>query len=170
MAPKVCRALRNKGLFPMTKQDMLDVLRGEPKAEEAIFWWCHAWHGGVGTDLYKIQCESSYIPDRTRMWHKDPDVIRCIADKLDPAFLPLVRLDYRRVKLADVQEGQILVAGEHHTCLPNRWPCRVYRWRGSLGVECFVVHMPGVKLAPGQSAQFHPLTEDDSGYIKGFRR
>ncbi len=151
----------------MTKQDLLDVLRGEPNAEEAIFWFAYSWHTGVGSDLYKILCDSPYIPDPKRRWADDPDVIRCI-EKLDAVFLPLVVPDYKPVKLADVQEGQVLIAGEHHACLPNRWPCRVYRWRGSLGVQCHILH--GVSLAAGQSAHFHPLTENAAGYVVGFAR
>lgn len=151
----------------MTKQDLLDVLRGHPNAEEAIFWWAYAWHSGEGSDLYKIMCESQYAPDPQRKWRDDPAVIECI-EKLDAVFMPLVEHDYKLVAFKDVQEGQILIAGQHFPCLPNRWPCRVYRWHGALGVECNILH--GVKLAPGSERPFHPLVEDAHGNVEGFRR
>lgn len=152
----------------MTKQDLLDVLRGYAKHEEAIFWWAYAWHSGAGSDLYKIMCESTYIPVAGRKWSEDPDVVQCFA-KLDAVFQPLVEHDYKLVRIEDVQEGQVLIAGSHFPCILNRWPCRVYRHHGALGVACSGgVH--GVKLLPGSETTFHPLTADDKGHVVGFRR
>lgn len=152
----------------MTKQDLLDALGGHPKADEAIFWWSYCWHAGEGTDLYKIMCESTYIPSPARRWMDDIEIADCFS-KLDAAFGPLVEHNYKPVKLADVKEGQVLVAGSHFACLVNRWPCRVYRHHGTLGVACSGgVH--GVKLLPGSETTFHPLTEDKDGFVVGFRR
>lgn len=169
-APRACRALRNIGLWPMTKQDLFDALKNHPKANEAIFWWCYAWHSGVDSDLYKIMCDDTlgYAPSPARKWADDPDVIDLLA-KLDSTFGPLVESAYQPVKLADVKEGQVLVAGSHFPCLLNRWPCRVYKHHGALGVACSGgVH--GIKLLPGSETTFHPLTEDTNGYVIGFRR
>lgn len=167
-APHTCRALRNMGMFPMTKQDLLDCLKGHPNADEAIFWWCYAWHSGAESDLYRIMCASSYVPLVGRKWAEDPGVVECFA-RLDAAFGPLVEHDYEPVKLADVKEGQVLIAGNHFPCITAKWPCRVYRWHGALGVACSgAVH--GIKLLPGSETTFHPLTEDEHGNVIGFRR
>lgn len=169
-APHLCRALRNIGLFPMTKQDLLDALKGHPKAPEAIFWFCYAWHAGPTTDLYKIMCDDTlgYIPSTGRQWSTDEEVIGLLS-RLDEVFGPLVEHAYQPVKLSDVKEGEILVAGSHFPCIVDRWPCRVYRHHGALGVACTgSVH--GVKLLPGSETTFHPLTEDTQGYVIGFRR
>lgn len=181
-APHACRALRNIGLWPMTKQDLIDTLKNHPKAPEAIFWWCYCWHSGEGSDLYEIMCDDSlgYIPnwnDNVRdpisgivspRWRNDPEVIECIR-WLDERFGPLVEHSYQPVKLAAVKEGQVLIAGSHFPCIIERWPCRVYRHHGALGVACTgSVH--GVKLLPGSETTFHPLTEDTQGYVIGFRR
>lgn len=152
----------------MTKQDMLDVLRGEPNAEEAIFWWAYCWHSGAGSDLYQIMCDSSYIPLQDRKFAEDPMVVRCI-EKLDRAFGPLVEHDYKPVKITDVREGQVLIAGSNFPCILPKWPCRVYRHHGELGVACSGgVH--GVKLLPGSETTFHPFRIDAEGIIEGFRR
>lgn len=167
-APHLCRALRNIGLFPMQRQDLLDALKNHPKAPAAIFWWCYAWHSGVGSDLYAIMCDSGlgYVPHPT--WAKDPEIVDLIG-RLDTLFGPLVEHAYNPVKLADVKEGEVLIAGEHFPCIVNRWPCRVYRHHGALGVACSGgVH--GIRLLPGSETTFHPLTEDERGYVIGFRR
>lgn len=169
-APTICRALRNVGMFPMTKQDLLDALKGHPKAPEAAFWFCYAWHSGVDSDLYKIMCDESlgYVPSPARHWSRDPEVTELLS-RLDSTFGPLVEHPYQPVKLADVKEGEVLIAGSHFPCITNRWPCRVYRHHGALGVACSGgVH--GVKLLPGSETTFHPLTADDAGYVIGFRR
>lgn len=168
-APKLCRSLRNVGMWPMTKQDLFDALKNHPLAPAAIFWWCHCWHGGVGTDLYRIMCDDSlgYIPDPNVNATKDPEIVKLLM-VLDQTFGPLVENALLPVKLKDVQEGQILIHDGGFPCLPLRWPCRVYRWHGSLGVECSILH--GVKLAAGTSKPFHPLQEDERGYVVGFQR
>jgi hypothetical protein len=164
------RDARDLGLFEMTKQDLLDALRGQPKAACAIFWWAYAWHSGVDSDLYKIMCDDQlgYIPDPKHNWSMDPEVTKCFAI-LDAKFGPLVEHAYQPVKLADVKEGQVLIAGKQFACITNRWPCRVYRHHGALGVACSGgVH--GIKLLPGSETTFHELKEDRFGYVIGFRR
>lgn len=154
----------------MKKQDLLDCLKGHPNAAEAIFWWCYAWHGGEGTDLYAIMCDDQlgYVPNPHKNFRDDPGVVECFA-RLDAAFGPLVEHDLKPVKLADVKEGQVLIAGSDWLCINRRWPCRVYRHHGALGVACSgAVH--GVKLLPGSETTFHPLQEDPNGYVIGFRR
>lgn len=181
-APHLCRSLRNVGLFPMTKQDLIDALKNHPKASEAIFWWCYCWHSGSGSDLYRIMCDDSlgFVPDPRRTTAAfvidpngnlacvDPEVEELIS-RLDQTFGPLVEHAYQPVKLADVKEGEVLIAGSDWLCINKRWPCRVYRYHGALGVACSGgVH--GVKLLPGSETTFHPLTEDTNGYVIGFRR
>lgn len=180
-APKVCNALRNIGMWPMTKQDMIDVLKNHPRAKDAIFWFCQAWHSGED-DLYQIMCSLDFEP---RPWSmtahvKDPKTGFLVNNPLyDPVLIdllqqlevlaPVVEPPLNPVKLADVKEGQVLTAGSSFHCLQNRWPCRVYRHHGALGVACSgAVH--GVKLLPGSETTFHPLTEDKDGFVIGFRR
>ncbi len=168
----------------MTKQDLFDALKNHPLAPEAIFWWCHCWHGGVGTDLYRIMCDDSlgYIPDPNRRAPtKDPEIVKLFA-VLDHTFGPLTENALLPVRLREVREGQILIHAdrEHEDpilgtqitpwfpCLPQRWPCRVYRHHGGLGVECSILH--GIKLLPGTSRPFHPLQDDGRGYVIGFCR
>lgn len=157
-------------MWPMTKQDLLDALKNHPKAPEAIFWWCYAWNAGADSDLYNIMCDDTlgYVPSLARKWADDPEIVDLLA-RLDHTFGPLVEHPLQPVKLALVREGQVLVAGSHFPCIINRWPCRVYRHHGALGVACSGgVH--GVKLLPGSETTFHPLTEDRHGYVIGFRR
>lgn len=167
-APQACRALRNAGLFPMTKQDLLDALRGEPNAEEGIFWFAFAWHGGVGSDLYNILCDSPVSPDLDRNWCDNPEVVRCV-ERLTEVFGPLVEPTLQPVRIEDVQEGQVLIAGSFFPCIRRTWPCRVYKHHGALGVACSGgVH--GVRLLPGSETTFHPLKVNHAGIVEGFRR
>lgn len=169
--PQACRAFRNMGMFVMTKQDLFDCLRGRPFAAEAIFWWCYAWHSGAESDLYNIMCDDQlgFVPDpRKPDFRTNADVVRNFS-LLDSAFGPLVEHDFEPVKLADVKEGQVLIAGSDWKCLNKRWPCRVYRHHGALGVACSGAPH-GIKLLPGSETTFHPLQEDTEGYVIGFRR
>lgn len=152
----------------MTKQDLLDAIRGEPKAEEAIFWFCFAWNDGVHGDLYDILVKSKVIPDVNSNWCGDPDVKRLV-ERLTTVFGPLVEHPLMPVLIEDVHEGHILTAGSHFNCIRKRWPCRVYRHHGVLGVACSGgVH--GVRLLPGSETTFHPLKANDAGIVEGFRR
>lgn len=174
----------------MTKQDLLDVLGNHPKAPEAIFWWCVAWHSGVGSDLYTTLCDETlgYTPnpkdnvtmqgvnpatgkteDRTvPRWYVDPEIHECF-NKLEAACGPMVQYEYLPVKLADVREGHVLIAGARHACLTDKWPCRVFRSHGALGVTCSE-RFHGIHLLPGSEPYFHPLIEDKNGFVAGFRR
>lgn len=152
----------------MKHQDLADVLRGHSKAEEAIYWFAYSWHAGLGSDLYKVLCESSYIPTIGRKWRDDPDIIHCF-ERLDAVFQPLQEHPYLPVRIEDVREGHVLIAGVNFPCLPPKWPCKVYPWHGSLGVACSgAVH--GVTLLPGSETTFHPFRIDNDGFIIGFRR
>lgn len=167
----------------ITKQVLLDALKDQApeKAREAIFWWTFAWHSGVGSDLYTILCDESlgYTPDPTNnvvdpvsktttpRWHSDPDIHVCF-NKLDAKFGPMIEYELQPTRLRDVAEGHILVSGSHFHCILDRWPCRVFRSHGALGVRCSE-KFHGVDLLPGSEPYFHPLTEVN-GYVIGFRR
>lgn len=176
------RHLRRKGMWDMTKQDLVDALRGHPRANDAIFWFCQAWHSG-DDDLYKIMCAMDYTP---RPWSdnpmvKDPSTGKLISNpKYDPDLVELLNVLAARfesiveppllsVMLRDVREGQVLTADGGFPCILANWPCRVYRHHGALGVQCSGgVH--GIRLLPGSEVTFHPLTEDERGYVVGFKR
>lgn len=166
---------QNVGGFAVTLKDMRDVLKGHTNIEEAIFWWCYAWHSGKSSDFYRIMCEVPYHPMPGRKFTDDPLTVQSI-HKLDEAFKPCVTHEYMPVKLADVHEGDVLIAGRSFLCLLNRWPCRVYKHNGALGVACGggVNHIGTLPadVAKGRKDEwfFHPLREDDKGYVVGFRR
>ncbi len=191
-APKLFRALRRNGLWFMTKQDLLDVLKAHPqgvsRSTDAIFWFCQAWHDG-DDDLYKIMAAlpESYVP---RPWSplptkKDPRTgTEVVNPNYDPVLTELIELlersfiktivtpELRPVKLADVREGHVLTAGSHFLHIPNRWPCRVYRQHGALGVFCSAEAASHgvIRLTPDSKVGFQPLTEDAQGFVVGFRR
>lgn len=167
----------------MTKEDFISVLRGHPRTNDAIYWFCQAWHSG-DDDLYKIMCSLDFTPrpwsdnpmieDRARPGrfianpNYDPDLVGLLT-RLNDAFHPVVQPEFECVRLDAVKEGQVLTAGDQFACIRNKWPCRVYRHHGALGVECSGgVH--GVKLLPGSERTFHRLTEDENGYVVGFLR
>lgn len=151
----------------MTRDDLLRALAGEPKAEQAIFWWCFAWHSGKRSDLYRILCESPYTPplpssdEKERECQKremqSADLMRCW-DILSEKFGPLQEVPYRKIRFDEVEEGDIIVAGAQLLCLDRRWPCRViYDPReGGLAVVC--------------KDGFHRLRPDAEGFLHGFRR
>lgn len=162
----------------MTKQDFLDALKEHPRAIDAIFWYCQAWHDGED-DLYRIMCELDFTP---RPWSDSPTigdtltpnpnydpVLVDMLSTLDEAFTPITTPPLRPVKLKNVREGHVLTADKGFPCIVGNWPCRVFRHHGALGVQCSGgVH--GIRLLPGSEVTFHPLTEDERGYVVGFKR
>jgi hypothetical protein len=150
----------------MTLQDLRDALKHHPKADTAIFWWAFMWTSGRDSDIYKILTTVPYDPPVGYDVSKDPEAAPLI-QKLDDMFGPMVEHPLQPVKYADVYEGDILIAGEHFLCLLKRWPCRVYRKGGTIGVACGggVNHIG----KPGEHF-WHPLQEDDKGFVIGFRR
>lgn len=132
-----------------------EVAGDGPKAIEAIFWFCYAWHSGRDSDLYKIMHILPFSPDPKKQFADDPEVVATF-DKLDRAFGPMDEHPLLPVKLADVHEDDVLIAGTHHACIANRWPCRVFKLDGKLTVMC----------ADG----FHTLHAGADGNVKGFRR
>jgi hypothetical protein len=142
---------------------MLLALAGEPKAEEAIFWFAFAWHSGKGSDLYRILCESPYVATLDRKWHEDPDIVRMF-EVLEKHFKPAIEAAYRPVQLHEVEDGDILIAGTSFLCIPNRWPCRVFKNEGELVVMCRGKH------EDEKWAGVHTLRADGDGNVIGFRR
>jgi hypothetical protein len=139
----------------ITHDDMARFLRGEPKAEEAIFWFAYAWHAGKGSDLYRVMCESPYTPPEKRQFRDDPDVVR-LFERLEWRFKPEIEAAYRPVKIDDVEDGDILIAGKNFLCIQNRWPCRVFTQDSFKCVAC--------------KDGAHRLRADEGGFVIGFRR
>lgn len=147
----------------ITHNDMLRALRGEPKAEEAIFWFAYTWHSGKGSDLYRVLGESPYRPDHTYNFSKDPELPRLFGI-LEQHFLPTIQAAYGPVHINELEDGDILIAGSHFTCITNRWPCRVFKLDGKWAVTCQAKH------ADSKLPAVHWLTTDDRGFVQGFRR
>ena len=116
-----------------TLEQMREELRGEECADEAIFWFCYAWQSGKQSDLYRIMCETGFQPNPRSRFDKDPRIVRCLT-KLENAFGPLMEVGYLPVKIDEIEEGDIIIAGQHHADIQNRWPCRVFRHEGHLCV------------------------------------
>lgn len=158
----------------ITLTDMRDALKGQNKAEEAIFWFCNAWHRGPKSDLYRALVETNFVPDQHRQKQiaNDPEILYCF-DVLGKKFGPLIETPMAPIKLGDVQENDVLVAcdiaqpefrlkyGARFICIEKGWPCRVHKWHGSLGVACAEDH---------RGKQFHILEADEAGYVVGFER
>jgi hypothetical protein len=134
---------------------MLRAIGSEPKAEQAIFWFAYAWHSGKNSDLYRVLRESPYVPPTGEKFDDDPDVVRLFG-VLERAFPGQTEVPYSPLLLADVQEGDIIIAGSRHLCLQNRWPCRVLKWEGNLAVAC--------------EKGMHRLRANELGFVEGFRR
>lgn len=147
----------------MKRQDLLDACKGHPKAEEAVFWFCYSWQSGRNSDLYRALCESPYWPPFQRQFSDDPDIISLFAS-LEEKFGPMDKEPpWEPIRFSDLQEGDIVVAGSKLSCLPNRWPCKVFRHGGQLAVMCNDGRHEG-------GSGIHTLHADPEGYLRGFRR
>jgi hypothetical protein len=158
----------------ITLTDMRESLRGQRKADEAIFWFCNAWHSGLDSDLYHVIREVNFHPDqhRQKQIKDDPEILYCL-DVLGTKFGPFVEAALLPIKFADVKENDVLIAGEitdpkfrlkygsRFVCIEKGWPCRVYKWHGDLGVACAEDH---------HGKSFHALEVDERGYVVGFVR
>jgi hypothetical protein len=148
----------------ITLTDLRGALRGQNKADEAIFWFCHAWHSGPSSDLYRAMVELDFHPrlHTQKQIVNDPEILYCF-DVLGKLVGPLVEHSMSRIRLGDVKENDVLTHTNPQTfvCIEAGWPCRVYRHHGCLGVAC----------AEGPSgASFHLLVPDPEGYVRGFVR
>jgi len=158
----------------ITYTDMRDSLRGQRKADEAIFWFCYAWHSGADSDLYRAMVESDFHPDQHRQTQiaDDPEILYCF-DVLGKTFGPFIEAQMQPIKFGDVKENDVLTTseithpafrlkyGERFVCIERGWPCRVYKWHGDLGVAC---------AEDGHGKSFHKLEVDEAGYVVGFVR
>jgi hypothetical protein len=150
----------------MTLQDMRDALRGQNKANEAIFWFCLAWNQGPESDLYRIMIETHYDPffNKQHQISTDPEILYCfdvLGKMYERAFGVPVEWPLQRIKFDDLKEDDIIIAEACWPCIQAGWPCKVYKWHGALGVAC--VDSPDKRA-------FHGLEPTSDGYVKGFRR
>ena len=143
----------------MNLRDLRDVYDNS----EAIFWFCYAWHNGRD-DLYRAMVETDFDPDQHRTGRPDPHGLLILRDAYEKRIGPLVESPLWRVRLGDVVEGDVLASDPNKfACIMTgtRWPCRVHRWHGALGVHCVESHDTRY---PG-----HQLTADAKGFVEGFK-
>ena len=174
----------------ITLDDMRSALRGQHRAEEAIFWFCNAWHSGALSDLYQILRKCTYTPTFHKLAAeakrisaenpiKDSDELKYCFQVLGALYertFGHAPVEYRLqpIRMDDVQEDDVVihakwpmpdpVLGRHvqeFPCIQAGWPCRVYKHHGQLGVAC--VEGP-------DGANFHPLEADKNGFVRGFWR
>jgi hypothetical protein len=162
----------------MTLQDMRDTLKGQYRADEAIFWFGLFWNSGSDTDLYRIMCETKYDPHFYALRKKfgsndeyltpasDPEIVYChtlLCAQWERGHGRLIEYPLRPIKFGTLKENDVVVhgPGRPFICIPAGWPCRVYRVGGELKVPC-------AEDKTGRA--FHPLKAGRDGYLIGFRR
>ncbi len=152
----------------MNLQDMRDALKGQMKADEAIFWWCLFWNAGPDSNLYRAMVGTNFHPrlHSQKQIESDPEILYChevLKDLYEKEYGPLREYPLRPVKFSDVKENDVLVhgPGRPFVCLEAGWPCRVYKWHDDLGVAC---------AEDGHGSSFHPLKADVDGNVIGFQR
>lgn len=152
----------------ITLQDMRAALKGQMKADEAIFWFCLFWYPGPTSDLYRIMVATNFHPRlRTqKQIANDPEIIYChevLKDLYEKVYGPLRETALLPILPQTVEENDVLICGpgRQFACIEADWPCRVYKWRGDLGVAC---------AEDGRGQSFHPLKVGPDGFLVGFRR
>jgi hypothetical protein len=157
---------------------MRDTLKGQTRADEAIFWHCLFWNSGPDSDLYRIMCETGYDPHFYAIRKKfgsdtefltpesDPDIAYChilLREQWEKAYGPLREYPLRPIKFGTLKENDVVVhgPGRPFMCIPAGWPCRVYLVGGELKVPC-------AEDKTGRA--FHSFKMGPDGNIFGFRR
>lgn len=163
----------------LTINDMRDVLKGQRRADEVIFWFCNAWHAGKGSDLYRIMKASTFTPrlHLQKQVQNDPEILygfEVLGALYQKAYGPMVEYQLQPVPFAEIEEDDVLIHAkspiphallkrlvQEFPCIEAGWPCRVYKWHGDLGVAC----------AEGPSgASFHKFEVKSDGTVRGFWR
>jgi hypothetical protein len=152
----------------LTIQDFRDALKGQRKTEEAIFYFCHAWHNGPDSDLYRIMIEANFHPrlHLQKQIKDDPEILYAfdvLGRLAERAYGRLAEYPTQPIRFDSIKENDVIIHTSPRTfpCIEAGWPCRVYLWHGGFGVAC----------AEGPSgASFHPLRPDSRGFVVGFRR
>ena len=162
----------------LTIQEMRDTLKGQDRANEAIFWFGLFWNSGPGSDLYRIMCETNYDPhfyamrkrvgseDKFLSPESDPEIVYChtlLRERWEKAFGPLRESPLRPIRFGTLKENDVVVhgPGRPFICIPAGWPCRVYLDGGELKVPC-------AEDKTGRA--FHSFKRGPDGNVVGFRR
>ena len=162
----------------ITLQDMRDALKGQSRADEAIFWFCMCWNSGPdNSDLYRIMCETGYDPHFYALRKQygsekyltpatDPELVYChelLRERWEKSFGPLREYPLRPIRFGTLKENDVVICGpgRQFACIPADWPCRVYLAGGDLKVPC-------AEDKTGRA--FHPFKMGPDGNIVGFRR
>lgn len=155
----------------MNIHNMRAALDKQRRTEETIFWFAVAWHWGKGTDLYTALRECSYTPlfHKTKQIDGDPEIqfghaVLTDLYKREYGHLPIEGKLYE-FRIQSVEEADVIMHTKPATfpCIAAGWPCRVFKWHGSLGVPC---------ADSKKETAFHPLetVAGDSNIVKGFVR
>lgn len=163
----------------LTLQDMRDVLKGQGRSTEAIFWFCLFWNSGPQSDLYRVMCETNYDPHFYEFKHKpggspseflspgtDPEILfahAVLREHYERAYGPLREYPLRPIRFGTLKENDVVIHGPGRVfaCIPAEWPCRVFLVGGELAVPC----------AEDRTGRAHHRFEMlPDGSIKGFRR
>ena len=161
----------------VTLQDLRDVLKGQHRTDEAIFWFGYFWNAGPQSDLYRIMCETIYDPhfyeirkqagsDKSLTPASDPAIVYAhvlLRKRWEQAFGPLREYPLHLIPFGALKENDVVVhgPGRKFVCIPADWPCRVYLDGGVLKVPC-------AEDKTGRA--FHTFRADSNGFIVGFRR
>jgi hypothetical protein len=149
-------------------QDMRDVLKGQAKADQAIFWFGYFWNHGPADPLYKAMCETNYDP-RLRVQQQidtDPEIIYCMKMLMEQ-YIRAYGLPFEStmhsIPFKTIKEGDIVThgPGRPFVCIEGDWPCKVFKENGELGVGC---------TEDNRTRYFHKFEILPSGHVKGFIR
>ena len=152
----------------ITLQDMHAALKGQMRADEAIFFFCLFWNSGPDSDLYRALSKTDFDP-RLRVQQQitnDPEILYChelLKDMYEKVYGPLREFPLRPFRLADIKENDVVThgPGRPFVCIEANWPCRVFVSGGKLGVPC---------SEDISTRYFHPFKTDADGYVIGFQR
>ena len=118
-------------------QDMRDALKGQSRADEAIFWFGYFWNAGPQSDLYRIMCETIYDPhfyeirkqagsDKSLTPASDPAIVYAhvlLRERWEKSFGPLREYPLRPIRFGTLKENDVVICGpgRQFACIPADW-------------------------------------------------
>jgi hypothetical protein len=82
-----------------TREEMIDAINeecagldlGEFDIEAGIYWFATAWHGGQGSNLYSVLCNSEFCPGPMATMDNMDDMTQIVFDALCAEFTDEIR-------------------------------------------------------------------------------